>query len=173
MKSQQRRMRIGIGYDSHRFGAKAPLKLGGVAIPHTQGLSGHSDADALLHAVADALFGAVGADDIGQQFPPGEASTHGVDSRLFVKAAMKQVRKAGFRVGNVDTAVIADAPKLGPHRQAIRRSIAALLGIGVEAVGMKAKTTEGFDPKGEGIAAQAVVLLLRAKAQAAKARSKQ
>ncbi len=155
-------MRIGIGYDSHRFGGSGPLKLGGVSIPHDRGLDGHSDADVLLHAIADALFGAIGAPDIGQQFPPGEERTRGADSSLFIRTAVEQVRKKGLRIGNVDSVVIADAPKLSDHKDTMRQSIAAMLGIQSEMVGVKAKTTEGFDPRDGGISARAIVLLLPA-----------
>jgi 2-C-methyl-D-erythritol 2,4-cyclodiphosphate synthase len=153
-------MRIGIGYDSHRFGGSGPLRLGGITIPHDRGLSGHSDADVLLHAIADALFGAIGAADIGQQFPPGEERTRGADSALFIRTAVEQVGKAGLRIGNVDSVVIADAPKLSDHKATMRAGIARLLGIAPELVGVKAKTTEGFDPRDAGISAHAVVLLL-------------
>ncbi len=156
-------MRIGIGYDIHRFNRKPPLKLGGVTIPFDRGLSGHSDADVLLHALADALFGAIAAPDIGEQFPPGQARTRNMNSRLFVKAALAQVAKAGWRIGNVDTVIIADAPKLSLYKAKIAGAISRLLGVPSSCVGIKAKTTEGFEPKEGGIAAQAVVLLLPAK----------
>jgi 2-C-methyl-D-erythritol 2,4-cyclodiphosphate synthase len=152
-------MRVGIGYDVHRFDGKRPLKLGGVTVPSPRGLSGHSDADVLLHAVADALFGAVGAPDIGEQFPSADPRWRNADSRLFVAAACAQVRRRGFRIGNVDATVIADAPKLAGHKARMARAIGALLGVDPAQVSVKAKTTEGFGPGPQGIAAHAVVLV--------------
>ncbi len=161
-------MRIGIGYDVHRFngpparGARAgkrPLKLGGITIPSARGLSGHSDADVLLHAVADALLGAIGAPDLGEQFPSSDRRWRSVDSRAFVKAAYAQVRRKGWLVGNLDATVIADSPCLVGHKMNMRRAISRLLGVDADCVSVKAKTTEGFSPAGGGIAAQAVVLL--------------
>ena len=172
-------MRIGIGYDVHRFngppapvcrrrtatgrrGARAdkrPLKLGGVTIPSARGLSGHSDADVLLHAVADALLGAIGAPDLGEQFPSSDRRWRNADSRTFVKAAYAQVRRKGWSVENLDATVIADAPRLVGHKIKMRRAISRLLGVDPACVSVKAKTTEGFSPAGSGIAAQAVVLL--------------
>ncbi len=153
-------MRVGIGYDSHRFNAhRGPIKLGGVAIPSARGLSGHSDADVLLHAITDALLGAIGAPDIGELFPPSEACYKAKDSRWFVAQAYARVRKAGFRVGNVDATVIADAPKLTPYKLKMRQAIARLLHVPVSAVSVKGKTTEGLSPSTRGIAVHAVVLL--------------
>ena len=158
-------MRVGIGYDAHRFrrlgGAhRGPIKLGGVAIPSARGLSGHSDADVLLHAITDALLGAIGAPDIGELFPPSDARYKGKDSRWFVAQASARVRTAGYRVGNVDATVIADAPKLTPYKLKMRRAIAALLDVPSSAVSVKAKTTEGLSPAKQGIAVHAVVLLI-------------
>ena len=154
-------MRVGIGYDIHRFNGRGrkPLKLGGVTVPAARGLAGHSDADVLLHALTDALFGAVGAPDIGEQFPPGDPKWRNADSRLFVEAACRAVRRAGWSVGNVDATVIADAPTLIGHKPKIRRSIARLIGIPASRISVKAKTTEGFSPGTGGIAAHVVVLL--------------
>ena len=152
-------MRVGIGYDIHKFDGRGPLKLGGVSIPSRHGLEGHSDADVLLHAIADALFGALGEPDLGEQFPPGDPRYRHADSKIFVQAALAKARRRGFRVGNLDTTVIADAPRLTAHKAKIRKSIAALLALPVSAVSVKAKTTEGFEPKARGIAAQAIVLL--------------
>ena len=154
-------MRIGIGYDVHRFDAKRPLKLGGVTIPAPRGLAGHSDADVLLHAVADALFGAIGAPDLGEQFPPNDPRYRHADSRMFVKAASAQIRRRGLAVANLDTTVIANAPKLVRYKPAICRAIARMLDVGADQISVKAKTTEGFAPGGKGIAAQAVVLLMK------------
>ena len=173
-------MRIGIGYDVHRFNGppapvcrrrtatgrrsaragKRPLKLGGVAIPYSRGLAGHSDADVLLHALTDALLGAVGAPDIGEQFPPGDPRYRNVDSRTFVQAAYAQVRRRGWSVGNVDATVIADRPQLTAYKAKMCRAISALLEVDAAQVSVKAKTTEGFAPGEGGIAAHAVVLLV-------------
>jgi len=152
-------MRIGLGYDIHRFNGKRPLKLGGVTIPFSRGLLGHSDADVLLHALADALLGAIGAPDLGEQFPPGNPRYRNADSRVFVQRAYSQVRRQGLTVGNVDATVIADAPKLTPYKTRMRRAISELLQVDTARVSVKAKTTEGFAPGKGGIAAHAVVLL--------------
>ena len=152
-------MRVGIGYDIHRFGGKRPLKLGGVEIPYSRGLAGHSDADVLLHALADALLGAVGAPDIGELFPSDDPSLRHADSRRFVTEACAWVRRAGLAVGNIDATVIADAPTLTAHKSRIRTAIGRLLGVPAGRVSVKAKTTEGFDPGRGGIAAHVVVLL--------------
>ena len=156
-------MRVGIGYDIHRFDGKRPLKLGGVTIPFSRGLLGHSDADVLLHALADALLGAIGAPDLGEQFPPGNPRYRNADSRMFVQHAYRQVRRRGLSVGNVDATVIADAPKLTAHKARMRDAISRLLGVSAERVSVKAKTTEGFAPGKGGIAAHAVVLLTPSK----------
>ena len=156
-------MRIGLGYDIHRFNGKRPLKLGGVTIPFSRGLSGHSDADVLLHALADALFGAIGAPDLGEQFPPGHPRYRNADSRIFVERAYTLVRRQGLSIGNVDATVIADAPRLTAYKTRMRRAIAQLLGVDEQQVSVKAKTTEGFAPGKGGIAAHAVVLLTPSK----------
>ena len=152
-------MRVGIGYDVHRFNGTGPLRLGGITIPSARGLAGHSDADVLLHAVADALFGAVGAPDLGEQFPSSDPRYRGADSRRFIEAARAAVRRKGWAIGNVDATVIADAPRLTAHKVKMSRAIGRLLGIPAARVSVKAKTTEGFAPGKRGIAAQAVVLL--------------
>ena len=154
-------MRVGIGFDSHRFNGKRPLKIGGVTIPHGRGLAGHSDADVLLHALADALLGAIGAPDLGELFPPGDPRYRKADSRRFVEAAFRAVRRRGWRIGNVDATVIADAPKLTGYKATMARAISSMLEIEAARVSVKAKTTEGFAPGKGGIAAQAVVLLER------------
>ena len=155
-------MRVGIGYDIHRFdGKKRPLKLGGITIPSARGLAGHSDADVLLHAVADALLGAVGAPDLGEQFPSSDPRFRDADSRTFVKAAYATVRRRGWRVGNVDATIIADAPTLVGYKSRMAGAIGKLLEISTASVSVKAKTTEGFAPGKGGIAAQAVVLLTK------------
>lgn len=154
--------RIGQGFDVHALAAGRKLILGGVEIPYAKGLLGHSDADVLLHAVTDALLGAAGLGDIGRMFPDTDAQWAGADSRLLLRGAMAAVHAAGWRVGNVDATIIAQAPRVLPYVQAMCANIAADLGIAPQAVNIKGKTTErlGFTGRGEGIAAQAVVLLL-------------
>ncbi len=152
-------MRVGIGYDVHQFDGKRPLKLGGVTVPHAKGLAGHSDGDVLLHAVADALLGAVGAPDIGEQFPSSDPKHRRRDSREFVEAALAIVRRQGWAIGNVDATVIADAPKLSGYKARMSLAISRLLGVSKTQVSVKAKTTEAFCPSTKGIAAHAVVLL--------------
>lgn len=156
--------RVGQGYDVHALVPGRPLIVGGVTIPHAKGLLGHSDADVLLHAITDALLGAAGLGDIGRMFPDTDAQWAGADSRKLLRGAMAAVRKAGWAVGNVDATIIAQAPKVGPFVPAMREHIAADLGIGVDQVNIKGKTTErlGFEGRGEGIAAQAVALLVAA-----------
>ena len=156
-----------MGYDIHRFDGKGPLRLGGVTIPFSRGLSGHSDADVLLHAIADALFGAIGAPDLGEQFPPGDPRYRKVDSRLFVRQAIAQVRRQGFCVGNVDATVIAEKPTLIGYKQKMAQGIGQLLDVDATQVSVKAKSTEGFSPGRRGIAAHVVVLLKRSPAAAA------
>lgn len=158
-------MRVGIGYDIHRFNGPGPVRLGGVTVPSPHGLEGHSDADVLLHAVADAILGAIGAPDLGEQFPPSDPRFRGADSRSFVRAAVAQAARAGYRVGNLDATVIADTPRLVGQKPRIAHAIAQLLGVGDRLVSVKAKTTEGFSPAEGGIAAQAVVLLAPAAAR--------
>ncbi len=153
--------RVGQGYDVHALVPGRPLILGGVAIPYDKGLLGHSDADVLLHAITDALLGAAGLGDIGRHFPDTDPAHAGADSRVLLRAAMQAVAAAGWRVGNVDATVIAQAPKILPHAPAMVANIAADLGIAPGCVNIKGKTHEklGFAGRGEGIAAQAVVLL--------------
>jgi 2-C-methyl-D-erythritol 2,4-cyclodiphosphate synthase len=155
--------RIGQGYDVHALTPGRKLILGGVEIPHDRGLLGHSDADALLHAITDALLGAAGLGDIGGMFPDTAAQWEGADSRTLLRGAMQAVGEAGWKVGNVDATIIAQAPRIAPHVAAMRANIAADLGIEPTAVNVKGKTNErlGFEGRGEGIAAEAVVLLLR------------
>jgi 2-C-methyl-D-erythritol 2,4-cyclodiphosphate synthase len=155
--------RIGQGYDVHALTPGRKLILGGVEIPHDRGLLGHSDADALLHAITDALLGAAGLGDIGGMFPDTTAQWEGADSRTLLRGAMQAVGEAGWKVGNVDATIIAQAPRIAPHVAAMRANIAADLGIEPTAVNVKGKTNErlGFEGRGEGIAAEAVVLLLR------------
>jgi 2-C-methyl-D-erythritol 2,4-cyclodiphosphate synthase len=152
-------MRIGYGWDSHEFRAGVPLKIGGVALAHDQGLAGHSDGDVLLHALTDALLGAVAAGDIGGFFPPSDPKWKGADSAIFLEEALKQVRQAGYAVANVDSTLILAAPKIGPHAKAIRSRVAELLGISPGQVGVKAKTPEGMGTDHAAIAHVAVLLV--------------
>lgn len=156
-------VRVGMGYDVHRLVAGEELWLGGLPIPHDKGLAGHSDADVALHAIVDAILGALGEGDIGTHFPPSDARWRGATSALFVEHAAMLVRQAGYAVAHVDCTLICEAPKIGPHRDAMRARIAELLGVGRSAVSIKATTTEclGFTGRGEGIAAQAVATLQR------------
>lgn len=151
-------MRIGFGWDSHEFQAGIPLKIGGVTVAHAKGLGGHSDGDVLLHALTDALLGAVAAPDIGSLFPPSDAKWRGADSAVFLREALNLVQVAGYAVVNVDSTLILAAPKIGPHAAAIREHVAALLGVPVDCVGLKAKTPEGLGTENAAIA-NVVVLL--------------
>ena len=151
-------MRIGFGWDSHEFKAAIPLKIGGVTLPHTHGLGGHSDGDVLLHAVTDALLGAIAGPDIGTLFPPSDPQWKGTDSAVFLREAWKRVQSAGYAIENVDSTLILMTPKIGPHASAIRDNVAKLLGISPDRVGLKAKTPEGMGTDNTAIA-HAVVLL--------------
>lgn len=150
--------RIGFGWDSHEFKPGIPLKIGGVLLPHESGLTGHSDGDVLLHALTDALLGAVAAGDIGSYFPPSDPQWKGADSAVFLREATKQVAAKGYAVGNVDCTLVLAAPKIGPHAAAIQSNVAKLLGIQSEQVGIKAKTPEGVGTDNAAIA-HVVVLL--------------
>lgn len=156
-------MRVGTGFDVHRLVAGEELWLGGIKIDHDKGLSGHSDADVALHALVDALLGAIGEGDIGSHFPPSDEQWKGASSDRFLVHAADLVAKAGYRVGNVDLTIICEAPKIGPYRDAMRARIAELLDVDSTAVSVKATTTErlGFTGRGEGIAAQAVATVVR------------
>ena len=153
--------RIGQGYDVHRLEPGEELWLCGVQIPHDKGLSGHSDADVALHAITDAVLGAIGAGDIGTHFPPSDPQWRGARSGQFLTHAVSLAREAGYEIGNVDLTLICEAPKIGPHRPAMRSAVAGIIGAPENMVSIKATTTEklGFTGRGEGIAAQAVVLL--------------
>ncbi|HEY1069296.1 2-C-methyl-D-erythritol 2,4-cyclodiphosphate synthase [Thermomonas sp.] len=157
-------IRIGQGFDVHAFGAGDHVVLGGVRIPHARGVLAHSDGDVALHALCDAMLGALALGDIGRHFPPSDARWKDADSRAFVRHCDALLRERGWRVGNCDITVVCEAPKVGPHAQAMRERIAADLGIGIDAVSVKATTSEtlGFTGRGEGIAAQAVCLLVPA-----------
>jgi 2-C-methyl-D-erythritol 2,4-cyclodiphosphate synthase len=156
-------LRIGEGWDTHQLVAGRPLVLGGVTIPYSHGLLGHSDADALLHAITDAVLGAAALGDIGRHFPDTDAAFRGADSMVLLQAAVQRVREAGYAVVNVDATIVAQAPKMAPHIDAMRERIAFALGVAVEAVNVKAKTAEQMGPVGEGraIEARAVCLLAR------------
>lgn len=150
--------RTGLGFDVHAFGGSGPIMLGGVAVPHVRGLAGHSDADVALHAITDALLGAAGLGDIGEHFPPSDPQWKGASSDLFLNHAAQLVRERGGIIDHVDITIIAEEPKIGPHRSAIRAQIAEILGVRPDHVSVKATTTEGlgFTGRGEGMAAQAV-----------------
>jgi 2-C-methyl-D-erythritol 2,4-cyclodiphosphate synthase len=160
-------MRIGYGWDSHEFHEGVPLKIGGCELPHDRGLAGHSDGDVLLHALTDALLGAVAAGDIGGYFPPSDPKWKGADSVIFLEEALRQVRRAGYKVANVDSTLILAAPKIGPHAKTIQARVADLLGVKPNQVGIKAKTPEGMGTDNAAIA-HVAVLLLRAPRTASK-----
>ncbi|WP_315542042.1 2-C-methyl-D-erythritol 2,4-cyclodiphosphate synthase [Stomatobaculum longum] len=154
-------MRIGQGYDVHRLVAERPLILGGIEIPYEKGLLGHSDADVLLHAISDALLGAAALGDIGAHFPDSDPAYRGADSAELLRAVGGLIRASGYEIGNIDSTVVCQAPKLAPHIPAMRARIAEVLALPVGAVSVKASTEEhmGFTGRGEGIAAHAVCLL--------------
>ena len=152
-------MRIGYGFDSHEFRSGIPLKIGGITLAHDKGLGGHSDGDVLLHAITDALLGAVAAPDIGALFPPSDPQWKGADSAIFLREALKRVRDAGYAVANIDASLILRVPKIGPHSAAIRTQVSELLGVPADCVGLKAKTPEGLNLDNAAIAH--VVVLLR------------
>ena len=156
-------IRVGEGWDVHALVEGRQLILGGIAIPYEKGLLGHSDADALLHAITDALLGAAGLGDIGRHFPDTDARFKGADSSVLLAQAAARVRAQGWQIGNVDSTIIAQAPKMAPHIPAMRERIAATLGLAAEQVNVKAKTAEKLGPVGQGLSieARAVVLLGR------------
>ena len=153
-------MRIGYGWDSHEFQPGIPLRIGGVTLPHSRGLGGHSDGDVLLHALTDALLGAVAAPDIGSLFPPSDPKWKGADSAVFLREAVRRVQRTGYALANMDATLILAAPKIGPHAAAIRGNVAKLLGLPADCIGLKAKTPEGIGTDNAAIA-HAVVLLRR------------
>ncbi len=157
-------MRIGYGYDVHRFGPGTSVRIGGVGIAHDRGVVAHSDGDVLLHALMDAILGAAALGDIGVHFPPGDPRFAGADSRVLLREVVRLARAAGFTVGNCDLTLVAEAPKVGPHRAAIVANVAADLGIEPGRVNIKATTAEGLGTIGrsEGLAGAAVVLLVEA-----------
>jgi 2-C-methyl-D-erythritol 2,4-cyclodiphosphate synthase len=155
-------MRVGQGFDVHALVTGRKLIIGGVDIPYEKGLDGHSDADVLLHAITDALFGAAGLGDIGRHFPDTDARYKGADSRELLRECGRKLAAAGFAIVNIDSTIIAQAPKMAPHIPGMQANIAADLGLDVAAVNVKAKTTErlGFTGRGEGIAAEAIALVV-------------
>jgi len=163
-------MRIGYGWDSHEFKRGLPLMIGGVRLPHSHGLAGHSDGDVLLHALTDALLGAVAAGDIGSYFPPSDKKWKGANSVIFLEEALRQVKRAGYAVSNVDSTLILAAPKIGRHAKKIQARVAALLDISPSCVGIKAKTPEGMGTDNAAIAHVAVLLERVASAQTAQVR---
>jgi 2-C-methyl-D-erythritol 2,4-cyclodiphosphate synthase len=156
--------RVGIGFDAHPFVAGRVLRLGGIEVPHPAGLKGHSDGDALLHAIADAILGAAGLASIGEFFPDTDSSLEGADSGELLARVRDVARRSGFTIGNVDAVVIAEAPKIAPHREAMRLRIAELLEVPADRVNVRGTSSNGlgFPGRGEGIAATAVVLLVPA-----------
>ncbi len=157
-------IRIGHGFDVHRFGGEGPCILGGVAVPYEQGMVAHSDGDVVLHALSDALLGAIGAGDIGRHFPDTDAAFKGIDSRILLRDVYAKVLAAGYQLGNADITIIAQAPKMAPHIEAMCATIAADLQSAVSQINVKATTTErlGFTGRKEGIAVEAVVLVVKA-----------
>ncbi|PJG59611.1 2-C-methyl-D-erythritol 2,4-cyclodiphosphate synthase [Aeromonas cavernicola] len=156
-------MRIGHGFDVHKFGGVGPCMLGGVPVPYEQGLIAHSDGDVVLHAVSDALLGAIGAGDIGRHFPDTAAQFKGIDSRILLRDVFARVQQAGYAIGNLDVTIIAQAPKMAPHIAAMCAVLATDLQCDLQRVNVKATTTEqlGFTGRREGIATEAVVLLVK------------
>ena len=154
-------MRIGFGYDVHRFADGRDLWLGGIKIPHHKGLDGHSDADVLIHAICDALLGAAAMGDIGRHFPDTDASFKGIDSKILLSKTAELLNKAGYRIENIDSTIAAQAPKIAPYIETIRTTLSDLLGIEPGQVSVKATTTEklGFEGREEGISAYAIVLI--------------
>ena len=163
--------RIGYGWDSHEFKRGIPLKIGGIILPHPKGLGGHSDGDVLLHAITDALLGAIAAPDIGSLFPPSDLKWKGADSVVFLREALKRVRAAGYRLVNVDSTLVLAAPKIGPHATAIRTRLSELLGLTPDCIGLKAKTPEGMGTDNAAIAHVVVLLGTKAGSSATPAKS--
>jgi 2-C-methyl-D-erythritol 2,4-cyclodiphosphate synthase len=159
-------IRIGTGFDVHQLIEDRALIIGGVTIPYAKGLLGHSDADVLLHAIADALLGAAALGDIGKHFPDTDAQFKGADSRVLLRSVVARLASLNWRVGNIDATIIAQAPRMAPHIETMRKYIAADCNVSVDVINVKATTTEqlGFTGRGEGIAAQAVALLQQADA---------
>ncbi len=156
-------MRVGLGYDVHAFAPGRPLVLGGVTVPYAEGLMGHSDADVLVHALMDAIVGALREGDIGHLFPDSDPAFENISSIELLRRVAHLMADRGFSLADADTVLVLEQPKVSPYREAMRRTIADALGVDVEHVGVKATTTEGlgFEGRGEGVAAQAVVILVR------------
>jgi 2-C-methyl-D-erythritol 2,4-cyclodiphosphate synthase len=165
-------MRIGYGWDSHEFKRGIPLKIGGLTLPYPKGLGGHSDGDVLLHAITDALLGALAAPDIGSLFSPSDPRWKGAESAIFLAEALKRVHAAGYAIANVDSTLILAAPKIEPHASAIRAHVAGLLGISPDCVGLKAKTPEGMGTESAAIAHAVVLLEKKASPSAGTRRAK-
>lgn len=163
MNSTPPSIRIGHGFDVHAFGDGDHLMLGGVRVPHARGVIAHSDGDVVIHALCDALLGALAMGDIGRHFPPSDPRWKGADSRAFLRQCNTLVRERGWMLGNADVTVVCEQPKVGPHAEAMRAVLADDLGVAQDAISVKATTTEtlGFTGRGEGIAAHAVVLLVQ------------
>jgi 2-C-methyl-D-erythritol 2,4-cyclodiphosphate synthase len=157
-KDRRPTTRIGYGFDSHEFRSGIPLKIGGITLAHDKGLGGHSDGDVLLHAITDALLGAIAAPDIGALFPPSDPKWKGADSVIFLQEALKRVRDAGYGLANIDASLILAAPKIGPHANSIRTRLAELLSLHCDCVGLKAKTPEGLNLDNAAIAHVFVLL---------------
>lgn len=157
-------IRIGHGFDVHKFGGEGPCTLGGVKVPYEQGLLAHSDGDVVLHAISDALLGAIAAGDIGRHFPDNDNAFKGIDSRILLRDVYAKVEAAGYRLGNLDVTIIAQAPKMAPYVEAMREVLATDLNASVQQINVKATTTEklGFTGRKEGIAVEAVVLVVKA-----------
>jgi 2-C-methyl-D-erythritol 2,4-cyclodiphosphate synthase len=153
-------IRIGYGWDSHEFKAGIPLKIGGITLPYDKGLGGHSDGDVLLHAITDALLGAIAGPDIGSLFPPSDPQWKGTDSSVFLQEALKRVAAAGYELVNLDSTLILAAPKIGPHAETLRTQVARLCDVPPDCVGIKAKTPEGMGTDNAAIAHVAVLLKL-------------
>jgi 2-C-methyl-D-erythritol 2,4-cyclodiphosphate synthase len=151
-------IRIGYGWDSHEFKPGIPLKIGGITLPHDKGLGGHSDGDVLLHAITDALLGAIAGPDIGLLFPPSDPQWKNADSAVFLREALTRVKTAGYEIVNLDSTLILLTPKIGPHADIIRKHVAELCGIASDCVGIKAKTPEGIGTDNAAIANVAVLL---------------
>jgi 2-C-methyl-D-erythritol 2,4-cyclodiphosphate synthase len=154
-------IRIGYGWDSHEFKPNVSLRIGGISIPHDQGLAGHSDGDVLLHALTDALLGAIAAPDIGSLFPPSDPKWKGAESAVFLREALKRIQAAGYSLLNLDSTLILSAPKIGPHAETIRKRVAELCAIAPDCVGIKAKTPEGMGTDNAAIAHVTVLLQKR------------
>jgi 2-C-methyl-D-erythritol 2,4-cyclodiphosphate synthase len=166
-------MKIGYGWDSHEFKTGIPLKIGGVEIPHSKGLGGHSDGDVLLHAITDALLGAIAAPDIGTLFSPSEARWKGADSAVFLSEALRRVKAAGYRIVNIDSTLILATPKIVPHAAAIRERVSDLTSVQPDCIGIKAKTPEGMGTENAAVAHAVVLLVPASPGRQRKSRPKQ